>query len=209
MINNRRAKVVTGLITTVLALAGRVLPASAQTASTIEVSETQYGYGCQLGNDQGPGVRTVYVRHTFSVGSLASRFRILLGPGATMTYLSETHPYPMTVGNTQDGISICYGSCTPPEPLLLATISYMSYATDANCSKVLIMPHPSAQTVEVVGCDGVPEAAFVREMNILAPHGVCGCPDPHKFAGAPQVFDCNSLPVASTTWGAIKSLYSN
>jgi hypothetical protein len=189
-------------------LVGAVATARAQFQTTIEVSTEQYGYVCQLSNDQGPGIRTVYVRHTFNNGSTASRFRVLLGPGSTMVYVSETHPFAQTSGTTQDGISICYGECLPGN-LHLATISYMSYATDANCSKVLVVPHPNAQTVEALRCDGSTVAAYVRDLFILAPGGVCGCPDAHVFFGAAARFECASLPVSGVTWGAIKALYQN
>jgi hypothetical protein len=173
---------------------------------TIEVSAEWFTYDCQLLNDGPPGVRTVYVRHTFNDGATAVRFMVGLSPGVSMTFLSETHPFPMSVGSTQTGLSVCYGECLLDD-VVLATVSYMSYATDQNCSKVLILPHPDAETVEVLACDASPVAANVRDLHVLAPNGVCGCPPTHRFPGSPAAFDCRPLPTATTTWGAVKALY--
>jgi hypothetical protein len=173
---------------------------------TIEASAEEFQYTCQLANDSGPGVRTIYIRHNFNIGATGSRFKIVLGSGATMTYLSETHPIALTVGDVQSGITFCYGTCTQ-DVVLLATVNYMSYATDENCSEVLVAPHPDAETVEVMGCDGSPMAAWVRDLNLLAPHGICGCPQPHIFAGTAYAFNCNALSTEQSTWGAVKALY--
>jgi hypothetical protein len=124
-----------------------------------------------------------------------------------MTYLSETHYFPMTVGNTQDGISVCYGECTIGDQLV-ASITYMAYGTSSGCSEVLVVPHPAAQTVEAIRCDGVATRTYVRDMFITHNSG-CGCPNTHSFQGTPQLFGCQAVPVASKTWGAIKALYMN
>lgn len=188
-----------------------VSPAPADTESlipAIQVSAEEFAHGCQLGNDAGPGVRTVYIRHEFNIGSTASRFRLSLGSGVSMTYLSETHPFPMTAGNTQTGISVCYGTCIQG-PLVLATVSYMYNGSDVSCGRLDVVPHPDAQTVEVINCFGTPEVAFASDMYILKPGGICGCPDPHTFTGSPQSFDCAPLRTENVTWGAIKALYRN
>jgi hypothetical protein len=173
---------------------------------TIQVSAEQFAYDCQLTNDSGPGLRTVYVRHEFNIGATASRFKLSLGPGVSMTYVSETHPFPMTAGNTQDGISVCYGECTPG-PLVLVTVTYMFIGATSQCSRLNVVPHPLAQTVDVIGCLGIPETAAASDMYVLAPGAICGCPDSHAFAGNPQTFGCLPVAVETTTWGAIKALY--
>lgn len=173
---------------------------------TIEVSAEQFAYDCQLTNDTGPGIRTVYVRHEFNIGATASRFKLAMGPGATMTYISESHSLGMTAGNTQDGISVCYGACMPGA-LVVATVTYMFNGSTANCSRLSVVPHPSAETVEVIGCTGVPEIASTSDLYVLAPGAICGCPSPQVFAGTPQSFDCSPVSTESVTWGAIKALY--
>lgn len=158
--------------------------------------------------DEGPGIHTVYVVHQFNVGATAVRFKLAQTPGMTMTYLSETHPFASTSGSTQSGISVCYGSCTPGDQIV-ATVSYMSYGTSSPCSQILAVPHPAAQTVEGIRCEGAPFVMFVEDLWVSTLAGACGgCPaTSHGFPGSPQTFDCNPVSVASTTWGAIKALY--
>lgn len=156
--------------------------------------------------DSGPGVRTISVVHAFNAGATASRFRIVPGPGVTMTYLSEVHPFSMTAGNTQSGISVCYGQCAAGD-LLLATIDYMAYGTSASCSQILVVPHAAAQTVEAILCDGTPVRTFVQDMFIQRVVGDCGCPEARGIQGTPQVFTCSPVAVETATWGAIKAFY--
>src|SRR5262245_54685270 len=84
--------------------------AMAQAESQIEISAFAQPHICEVA-DLTPGPRTFYVFHTFNAGIVSSRFKVESGPGMTMTYISETHPYAMTLGNTQSGISVCYGPC--------------------------------------------------------------------------------------------------
>lgn len=182
-------------------------PASAQFDPEIEISASQYAYECQLINDSGPGVRTVYVRYNYNYGgSTASRFMVTLAPGVDMTYLSETHPFSGTVGDTQNGITVCYGECTTGL-IIVASIDYMYNGSTVSCGRLQIVPHPDAETVETMGCDGSSSTPIVRDMYILAPGGICGCPAAHTFSGTPQSLDCSILAVAAKTWGAVKALY--
>jgi hypothetical protein len=171
---------------------------------TIEASAIDDAYDCQLMSV--PGIRTVYVRESFNFGSTAARFKLGLEPGSTWTYVSETHPFPSTLGNTQTGISVCYGSCLVGN-ILIASVTYMSYGTDQNCSKVLIQPHPDAETVEIMKCDGNPNAAYSRDLYIETSAGFCGCPDAHLIPGIAKHFGCTPVATENSTWGAIKALY--
>jgi hypothetical protein len=184
-----------------------VSAAQAQIEGEIAVSAAP-GYVDCLILDTGPGVRTIYVIHTFNMGATASRFRIAAGPGMTMTYLAEDHLFPMTAGNTQDGISVCYGSGGVPACLaddqVLVAIHYMAYGTSTPCSKILVTPHPSAQSVEAMNCSFNPVRTWVQDLNV---GGSCGCSVRSYSGTTPQRFDCNPNPVEPTTWGRIKALY--
>ena len=155
--------------------------------------------------DTAVGTKTFYVVHTFNAGTIASRFKVEAGPGVTMTYVSESHYFPMTIGDTQSGISSCYGSCTTNNQVI-ASIVYATYGTSSNCSKMLVVPHPDAETVDAIRCDGVAVATFVQDMFVRS-SGPCGCPNAHGFSGTPHVFSCQPVTLASSTWGAIKALY--
>lgn len=190
----------------ILAFAASILHPSLTSAQegSITISAADYFHLCAL-EDDAPGVKTLYILHRFNTGSTASRFKIETGQGATLTYLSEVHHFASTQGNTQDGIAVCYGSCAVGDQLLV-TISYMSYGTSSSCSQMLVVPHPAAQTVDAIRCDGVAVRTFVRDLFIARASG-CGCPEAHSFPGTPELFDCNPVPVATSTWGAIKALY--
>jgi hypothetical protein len=71
------------------------------------------------------------------------------------------------------------------------------------------MPHPDAQAVEIVDCDGAARAAWIRDIAIPSPGNFCSCPSPHLSTGNPEFFDCAPLPIEATTWGAVKALYRN
>lgn len=174
-------------------------------ADTIELSMSPYGRDCQMINDSGPGLRTVYVNHVYTFGSRGARFKLSLDPGATLMYVSETHAYSMTVGNTQDGISICYGACVVGG--MIASVTYMYLGSTVNCPRLRVVPHPDAETVDVIDCYGVPQVASVSDMFVVAPGQGCGCPISRTIPGAAGFFDCTPLPIESKTWGGIKALY--
>ncbi len=156
--------------------------------------------------DNGPAMRTVSVRLLFNGGSTAVRFRIEPSPGATMTLVSENHPIATTVGDVTSGISICYAPCTGGT-LVLATMTYMTYGTSTTCSQLRVVPHPDAQTVEEIDCFGIPKSIPVQDLVIFRELGDCLCPDPRSVPGAPAMFGCTPVAVATSTWGAIKALY--
>jgi hypothetical protein len=183
-------------------------PADAQQA--IEVSSTPFGYECLLNNDAGPGIRTAYVQLSFNPGTTSARFMLALTPGATMTYVSESTPYSFT-GNTQSGISICFGSCLEGTQVnVIATVSYMSYGTDPRCSELRVVPYPGSETVEVMNCDGTAVAAWCADLQLVpyAPFPIpCDCSGYHKFSGVPHLFGCEPVSVEAATWGRVKALY--
>jgi hypothetical protein len=192
-------------ILAVLAIVGLQAASSSAAEGEIELSVLPFSGACTL-VDNAPALRTIYVLHSFNPGATASRFRIANGPGATMTYVSEAHAWSNTSGDTQSGITICYGACVGNE-FVLATVTYMAYGTSAFCSRLLVAPHPQAQTVEAINCSLTPVATYVQDLDINTGTSSCGCPLPHVFPGIAQQFGCNPLETMPTTWGSIKALY--
>jgi hypothetical protein len=143
----------------------------------------------------------------FNAGSTSSRFQIVNGPGSTLTFVSETAHFAF-LGNSQEGISLCYGTCAAGDMAIL-TIQYMSYGTSAPCGQQQIVAHPAADTVEIMNCGLLPERAFVQALYVEGPGGGCGCPEPHLIPGITQEFNCEPVTLSPTTWGAIKALYVN
>lgn len=152
--------------------------------------------------DVTPRVRTLYVYHRLGVGR-GVRFRVVAGPGVTMTYLSETHYYP-TLGDTQNGITVCYQQClTAP---LIATIQYMAYGTSSINTRINVVPHPETNAVEVMNCEGTISGVPVQPLSVNPEGGACLPPVWYGQPAKPQDF-CQALPVKKTTWGSIKALY--
>jgi hypothetical protein len=180
-------------------------PAAAQFEGTLRLT-TEFGFCTLL--DNSPGMRTLQVSHLPNPGTISSRFRIVADPGVTMTYVSETIHVASWLGNTKDGIALCYGSCLGGDNLLV-TVNYMSFGTSDNCSHIRIVPHPDAETVDAVRCDAVPVGSFVQDLYVQAVPGDCGCPLLHTFEGRPSALGCTPTPVQTTTWGGIKALYMN
>lgn len=190
-----------------LATATLVTSAAAQlpVQDVIFPAETFAG-PCYMFDNQ-PGILTINVYHALGYG-LASRFRVEADPGATMVYVGETHHFAATLGNSQTGVQICYGECMLPETSPLITINYVTFGTSSNCASIRIVPHPDAEVVEVTGCDGVPKNVFGGAFFINRDIFCYSCEDiATRFDGAPEAFSCEPLPIAATTWGAIKALY--
>jgi len=173
---------------------------------TIELSADEAPHYCDLYNET-PGVRTVYVRLSFNIGITAARFRVIPSSGVTLSYLSETHPIGQTLGDTQSGLSVCFDQCVLGDAIL-ATINYMSFGTGPNCGLLSLVPYPGAETVDILNCDGLPQAAWLIDVNVPI-STPCGCPTPHIIPGTPKAFGCEPLTVQASTWGAIKALYRN
>jgi hypothetical protein len=153
-------------------------------------------------------LRTLRIFHKLNNGMIGSRFKLLADPGVPLTYVSETFHTATASGNTQEGITLCYGSCLGGD-LLLVSVDYMAYGTSEGCKQIRLVPHPDAETVDAVRCDLVPVGTYVGDLYLIAAPGGCGCPPEHGFPGVPEFFGCGPTPTRETTWGAIKALYVN
>lgn len=161
---------------------------------------------CEMLDNQ-PGLIAVTVHHHFTVGGLAARFRVVPGPGVTLVYVSETHHFANTIGNTQTGVEVCYGACAAPNDTPLITIYYLAFGTSSPCAELRVVPHPAAEAVEVINCAGTPVSAWARGI-FLNPSLLCSpCETATMFPGTPKYFSCEPLAMQASTWGAVKALY--
>jgi len=158
-----------------------------------------------------PGLRTVYVVQEFSLGTTAVRFKIVSDPSITMTYVSETHPFAHSLGNTQEGLSVCFDDMCLTGTTIVAEIKYMGYGTSAPCSFIRVVPHPLAETLDMMDCAFNPQAMSAYRLEVPGGCNYCvshmGPPD--SYPGTPMGFGCEPLPTRASTWGRIKSLYSD
>ena len=141
------------------------------------------------------GIVTLHVVHTNTVGAKASQFSApipICWTGAV--WLSDTPNYDIWVGNSQNGIAIAYGGCVPT-PNHILTISVLALGlTSVDCCAYTVLPDPNAASgqIDVVNC--ADELVFGNGFTSFVSVPPCNC--------AP------SVRTEHTTWGAIKSIYS-
>ena len=163
---------------------------------------------CMLA-DNVPGLHTVTVIHKFNPGSLVSRFKIEPAGGMTMTYVSETHG-PASIGSMREGITMCYAGCAVGD-VVLGTITFQGYGTSNSCARLVVKPHPDAETLDIVTCGNEMKRIETFPFEVVGPDGGCMMCHVHadgiSYPGEPHMFGCQALPVATSTWGSIKALY--
>jgi len=176
-------------------------------------SDTQ-GYNCDL-PDLVPGLTPYYVVHfMWAGGSTASQFWAPKPWCLGAIYLSDTAIFPVTIGNSQTGVSIGYGSCRTDRAHVL-TLNFFTQGTSPSCCCYFIYPHPASTTgdVEVVDCDDNLLWADGGWGYINADWVTCGCwvGDRSGRDGPAGPYGCINDPIAveQATWGKIKSLYSD
>ena len=161
--------------------------------------------------DDVPGFHTLTVLQKFTPGSIAARFKLEAIGGMTMAYVSETHAWPNSVGTMREGLSVCYGSCQTIS-VVLGTITYQGFGTSNSCAQFRIVPHPDAETLDVIACDNKPETATTLHFEVWSSiQQSCNWCSPHdpgiNYPGTPELFSCQPLPTSHSTWGAIKAFY--
>lgn len=142
---------------------------------------------CTL-SDASPRVTSVYVAET-SDQATGLRFGVAADPGFTGVWLAETSPF-TTIGNSQTDLSIGFGACMAGQFLVL-TIDYQLFGT-STCSNLSIVAAPGFLEPICTSC-------LFHEVP-------CSGLDP-LHVNCSGSFDCNPVPVESSTWGRVKALY--
>jgi len=185
------------LIATVLVVA---IPATASAQfGVIGVYTDQMASGCEI-VDGGQGVVTLYVVHTLGAGAAAVVFMVQPSAGFGATYITDSHPFEVSIGDSQTGIAIAYTECLSGTIVVLG-VTYLFLGTSETCSYLDVVgdpdePHYPDDPV-VVDCgvppDGPNKYPFPGYRFMVNPDETCRCVSP--------------LPVRESTWGQIKSLY--
>jgi hypothetical protein len=99
--------------------------------------------------------------------------------------------FPVTVGDSQNGISIGYAVCTPG-PIHVLTINFFCQGLSQNCCYYSVKPHPDVLSgvVEVVDCSN----------SILTAKGGFG------IVNSTNECECGP-PTRDSTWGRVKSIF--
>jgi hypothetical protein len=148
--------------------------------------------------DSAPGLLTVYVLHVGATGGVTACQYIAAKPECmTATYLSDTNPFPVTIGNSQIGVSIGYGTCRS-NVVVVQQISYFASGTTPACCVYPIKCDPygvdacTSGLIDIVDCNF--DAALAKgQSGVVNPTGACACVD--------------IVPTEESSWGRVKALY--
>jgi hypothetical protein len=163
--------------------------------------------------DQTPGLTPYYIVHTNTPGATASRFWAPKPWCSMAQYLADTAVFPVTVGNSQTGVAIGYGSCRQG-PIHVLTINFFTQGLTPSCCCYFIYGDPrTSGQVEVVDCaEHLLYATGSR--GVINSTIACDCPA-CTSPGCLAAFYAGSdgcinypVPVQESTWGRVKQLYS-
>ena len=145
------------------------------------------------------GLISLYVVHTGGVPATASQFIAPRPPCFDAIYVGEASQFPTTIGTSQTGISIAYGMCIDP-PIHILTIHYLGSGNTGTCCNYAL------------DCDPQDAAGLSGQVSAVD----CAPTGPNRFYIPVGISWINysfttgcGTPVESTTWGRIKSQYSD
>jgi hypothetical protein len=125
--------------------------------------------------DQGVQLKQIYVVVSESSGITAAQFAAPKPTCFPATYLSDSQVFPLTIGNSQTGVSIGFGACKTSRVHCL-TIMYFTSGTTEGCCPYRVKPHPYAESgqVEFVDCAdhlffGTAGATYITKTGQLPP----------------------------------------
>ena len=165
-------------------------PTGPGTGGTIGIYNDQQGTDCNL-YDGSVGLTSYNVVHLTNFGVTACAYSAPKPSCFTGIYLSDSNIFPVTIGNSQTGVSIGYGSCRPG-PIFVQMLMFYNSGTTPPCCLYPLLGLPTSGNVEVVDCAN----------NLITGYGVTSV---IKATGSCA---CGSVKVDESTWGRVKSLYS-
>ena len=148
--------------------------------------------GAYCGIDDVPGLLPVYVVHQLIAGATASQFAAPTPGCFAAPYLSDTALYPVTIGNSQTGVSIGYGACVAG-PIHVLTMNFFGQGLTGSCCFYNVVADPAASSgqIEVVDCGG----------SLVLANGGFGI-----INAGPQC-ECLTPATEASTWGKVKETY--
>ena len=151
------------------------------------------GYCCGIPLPSQGTIVTIHVVHVLTTDVSGVRFSAPKPECFGATFISDSHPFSLTTGDSQTQVTVDYGYCHPGAVINVLSMNYLITSPTSACC--LYAP----QSVEVFDCSGGAVAAL-GDLEALNPGPGCsgGCDNP---CGTP-------LPTEATTWGAVKSLYT-
>jgi hypothetical protein len=143
--------------------------------------------------DESPGLLRIHVVHLFMAGTRGCAFTVAVPECAVgMTWIGDTCDY-VPGGLSPTGAAVAYWDCMT-SPIHVMTINYWGLGQSGDCCWFTITPDPRQGwgTVIAIDCSYRVVVPAVAPL-VLNPGPSCSCA---------------SVPMAHTTWGGIKELYS-
>ncbi len=148
----------------------RAYPTGPGTGGSIGIYADVAGTECNL-SDAVVGMTTYRVVHLTDFGVTACAYWAPKPSCFTATYLSDTNVFPVTIGNSQDGVSVGYGSCRPG-PIHVQSIAFLTSGNTPECCLYPILGIPSSGNVEAVDCANHLITAY-GVTSVINPSGAC------------------------------------
>ena len=155
---------------------------------SIGIFKDMAGTNCNL-DDKVPGLTPYYVVHVNTPAATACEFYAPKPTCLTAMYLSDTGVFPVTVGSSQAGVSIGYGTCRSA-PIHVLTLNFFTQGTTGACCRYSVLPHPITGGPWMVDCGNTQRMATGGQ-GLVNANSTCMC----------------DVPAEDTTWGQVKSLY--
>ena len=151
------------------------------------------GLNCNILDEQ-QGTLSIYVVHLNTLGATGLQFAAPMPPCMTgATWVNDVPNYPVTVGNSQTGVSVGYGACLTA-PIHVLTIEYLAAGLSEVCCQYPVIAAPGVPSgkIEVSDCN----------YNVVYAHGGTSVVNPDDTC------ECGSIKIHETTWGRVKALYA-
>jgi len=178
------------LLLTVFLMLGATL-AFAQ-AGSIGIFANPAATDCNLVAGPASGLALYYIVHVNTPGAVGCEYAAPKPTCMSLAqWLSDSNAFPVTLGNSQTGVSVGYGTCRVA-PILVQTLQYFVLGPNPTCCRYPVLPHPINGGPNVVDCADNLLIATGGQGIINAVPGQCMC----------------NVPVESTTWGQMKALYT-
>ncbi|UCH83997.1 MAG: hypothetical protein JSW50_16445 [Candidatus Latescibacterota bacterium] len=175
-------------------------PAPADAYDAIALFSDTRGCPCEITDRAGtPGLINIAVLQVNTPGAKASQFSAPMPACFGALYITETPIFPITIGNSQDGIAIGYGGCRTGTFQIL-NIVFFGQGLTPDCCFYPLLPDPYAASgrIEVVDCDD--EVVFASGWgDMINMTSQCVC-----LVGLEH---CYPVATERATWGKIKALY--
>lgn len=160
----------------------------------------------------GPNGIQIFVVHQNAAAATGIRYQVVKSSTFRAMYLADNPQFPVVEGDSETGMTICYGACLA-SPVLANAILYVGTGLSGVCSWIALGAHPDAATAmpEVSDCDGGIFGVTSAGSVIINPTVACECgtaqPSTYRAASHPPFPLCETVASESSTWGRIKALF--